>query len=202
MFFGLKLKNAAIALLGSAILAFGMYHVHSFAQITEGGQLGLTLLLQHWFSLSPAISSFVFNVVFFFIGWRTFGKTFIACSAVCTAGFSLTFWICEQFPPLWPELVQYPLLAALLGAVFVGVGTGLCVRVGGAPSGDDALVMSIGHRFHIKLEYIYITFDVAVMLLSLTYIPIKRILFSLLSASLSSWLLGRIQVIFIQAEKS
>ena len=202
MLFGLKPKNAVVALIGSAILAFGMYHVHSFAQITEGGQLGLTLLLQHWFSLSPAITSFVFNVVFFFIGWKTFGKTFLACSAVCTAGFSLTFRLCEQFPPLWPELIHYPLLAALLGAIFVGVGTGLCVRVGGAPSGDDALVMSIGHRLHIKLEYIYITFDVAVMLLALTYIPVKRILFSLLSASLSSWLIGRIQAIPNRSKKS
>lgn len=202
MLFGLKPKNAFIAFAGSAILAFGLYHVHSFAQITEGGQLGLVLLLQHWFSLSPAISSFAFDVVFFFIGWKTFGRTFIACSAVCTAGFSLTFWLCEQFPPLWPELVHYPLLAALLGAIFVGAGTGLCVRVGGAPSGDDALVMSIGHRFHIQLEYIYITFDVAVMLLALTYIPVKRILFSLLSASLSSWLIGRIQAFSIPRKKS
>ena len=191
--FGLKPKNSILAFLGSAILAFGMYHVHSFAQVTEGGQLGLVLLLQHWFSLSPAITSFVFNAVFFFIGWKTLGKTFIACSAICTAGFSLTFWVCEQFPPLWPDLVNYPLLAALLGAAFVGAGTGLCVRMGGAPSGDDALVMSIHHRFHCKIEHIYIAFDVSVMALSLTYIPLKRILFSLLSASLSSWLIGWIQ---------
>lgn len=195
--FGLKPKNSILAYLGSAILAFGMYHVHSFAQVTEGGQLGLTLLLQHWFSLSPAITSFLFNALFFFIGWRTLGKTFIAYSAICTAGFSLTFWICEQFPPLWPDLIAYPLLAALLGAVFVGVGTGLCVRMGGAPSGDDALAMSICHKFGFKLEHIYIAFDVSIMLLSLTYIPLKRILFSLLSASLSSWMIGCIQRIQI-----
>lgn len=191
--FGLKLKNSILAYLGSAILAFGMYHVHSFAQVTEGGQLGLTLLLQYWFSISPAITSFIMNAICFFIGWKTLGKTFIAYSAICTGGFSLTFWLCEQFPPLWPELIGYPLLAALLGAAFVGIGTGLCVRMGGAPSGDDALVMSISHKQRIKLEYVYIAFDVAIMVLSLTYIPLNRILFSLLSASLSSWMIGFIQ---------
>lgn len=190
---GLKVKNAILAFLGSAILAFGMYHVHSFAQVTEGGQLGLILLLQYWFSISPAITSFVINAVCFFIGWKALGKTFIAYSAICTSGFSLTFWLCEQFPPLWPNLIHYPLLAALAGAAFVGVGTGLCVRMGGAPSGDDALVMSISHKLHIKLEYVYIAFDVAIMLLSLTYISLHRILFSLLSASLSSWMIGFIQ---------
>lgn len=47
--------------------------------------------------------------------------------------FSLIYAIVEQFPPLWPQLAQMPLVASLLGAVFVGVGAGLCVRAGGAP---------------------------------------------------------------------
>ena len=191
--FGLKPKNCLLALLGSAILAFGMYHVHSFAQVTEGGQLGLTLLLQYWFHLSPAISSFVINVICFLIGWRTLGKTFIACSGICTIGFSLTFWICEQFPPLWPQLVNYPVIACLAGAFFVGFGTGLCVRMGGAPSGDDALAMSISHHFHIKLHWVYVIFDYSILALSLTYIPLRRIIFSLISASLSSWIIGFMQ---------
>ena len=41
----LKPKSCAFALLGSAILAFGLYNVHSFSGVTEGGVLGLTLLL-------------------------------------------------------------------------------------------------------------------------------------------------------------
>lgn len=41
------------------------------------------------------------------------------------------------------QLADRPLLAAILGALFVGIGVGLCVRAGGAPGGDDALAMSI-----------------------------------------------------------
>ncbi len=193
MSFGLKSKNCMIALLGSAILAFGLYQVHAFSQVTEGGQLGLTLLLQHWFSISPAVSSFIFNCICYFIGWRTLGKTFIAYSAVCTVGFSSTYWVCQQFPPLWPELIHYPLLACILGALFVGVGTGLCVRVGGAPSGDDGLVMSISRKLHIKIELVYIFFDLLVLALALTYIPLRRIGYSLATATLSSWIIGLIQ---------
>ena len=43
----LKLKSCLIALFGSAFLAFGLYHVHSFSGVTEGGVLGMTLLLDH-----------------------------------------------------------------------------------------------------------------------------------------------------------
>ena len=44
-----KLKHIAIILLGSCILAFGMYNIHDQAKITEGGVLGLILLFQAWF---------------------------------------------------------------------------------------------------------------------------------------------------------
>lgn len=186
-------KKVFLALLGSAILAFGLYNIHSFSSVTEGGQLGLTLLLQHWFSISPALSGFVINVICYVVGWKTLGKPFIAYSAVCTVGYCLTYWICEQFPPLWPQIGSYPLLACLAGALFVGVGTGLCVRVGGAPSGDDALAMSISRLAKIKIEYVYLISDFTVLALSLTYIPLRRIAYSVVTVVLSSFLVGFIQ---------
>ena len=186
-------RQCAAAVLGSAILAFGLYHIHSFSAVTEGGQLGLTLLLQYWFSVSPALSSLVINLICYFVGFKTLGSRFIACSAVCAVSFSLTYWICEQFPPLWPQLTDLPLLASLLGALFVGVGTGLCVRAGGAPSGDDALAMSINRLSGWKIEYIYLISDLTVLVLSLTYIPLRRIIYSLLTVMISSALVGIIQ---------
>lgn len=188
----LSRRACVLGLLGSAILAFGLYHIHSFSAVTEGGQLGLVLLLQHWFSLSPAISGLVINALCYAIGWKTLGLPFLTRSGVCAVGFSLTYWICEQFPPLWPGLSGLPLLAALLGAAFVGVGTGLCVRAGGAPSGDDALAMSFSRRWHIKIEWVYLVSDLTVLALSLTYIPWQRIGYSLLTVTLSSLLVGLI----------
>lgn len=134
----ITLKNCAITLLGSFILAFGLYNVHSISGVTEGGVLGATLLLEHWTGISPAFTGGIMNILCYILGWKLLGKEFIAYSALATAGFSGTYKICEQFPHLWPELANMPLLAALVGALFVGVGAGLCVRIGGAPSGDDA----------------------------------------------------------------
>ncbi len=181
------------ALLGSTILAFGLYHIHALSGVTEGGQLGLTLLLRHWFDISPALSGAVINGLCYLLGWKTLGKSFLFYSAVSTAGFSLTYWICEQFPPLWPQLAALPFVAALLGALFVGLGCGLCVRVGGAPNGDDALAMSLSKVTKIKIEYVYMISDITVLLLSLSYIPIRKIIFSLLTVLLSSKLVGFIQ---------
>lgn len=50
-----KLSHMMIAFLSSAFQAFGLYNVHALSGVTEGGVLGLTLLLDNWFGLSPAI---------------------------------------------------------------------------------------------------------------------------------------------------
>lgn len=188
-----SITGSLIALLGGSILAFGLYHIHAQSGVTEGGQLGLTLLLHHWWRISPALSGFVINALCYLIGWRTLGKSFLLYSGVSTVSFSIVYRICEQFPPLWPEIGQYPLVAALLGAIFVGIGCGLCVRIGGAPSGDDALAMSLNRICKIKIEYIYMISDATVLLLSLSYIPVKRIAFSLLTVLLSGKLIGLVQ---------
>ena len=180
---------------GSAILAFGLYHIHAVSCITEGGVLGLTLLLQRWLEISPALSGLILNLLCYGLGWRTFGKTFLLYSAAAGGGFSLFYAIFEQFPPLFPSIAEYPLLAAIAGALFVGMGVGLCVLAGGAPSGDDSLAMSLSHRTRLDISRIYLISDLSVLALSLTYIPISRIVYSLLTVVLSGQIIGWMQKI-------
>ena len=189
----ITLKKCAITLLGSFILAFGLYHVHSISGVTEGGVLGATLLLEHWTGISPALTGGIMNVLCYVLGWKLLGKEFIAYSALATAGFSGTYKICEQFPHLWPGLADMPLVAALVGALFVGVGAGLCVRIGGAPSGDDALAMSISHATGWKIQWVYLMSDLIVLVMSLSYIPVRRIGYSLFTVLLSGQVIGFIQ---------
>lgn len=194
----LKISNCLVLLIGSIIQAIGIYNIHSLSNVTEGGVLGLTLLLQHWLSISPAISSLVLNLICYAIGWRTLGKEFIGYSLVSICIYSITYGILEQFPPLWPKIPLYPLLAAIAGALFIGIGAGLCVRAGGATAGDDALAMSFSHLFHWPIQRIYLVSDLTVLLLSLSYIPLQRIAYSLLTVVLSGQIIGLIQKIHMQ----
>ena len=190
-----KLPRYVTAFLSSAFQAFGMYNIHAVADVTEGGVLGLTLLLEQWFAISPALSGLILNGICYFLGWRTFGKEFIYLSMVAAGGFSVGYGICECFPPLWPEIANIPLLAALLGALFIGIGAGICVRTGGATCGDDALAMSLSKITHIDIQWIYLISDLTVLGLSLSYIPLKKIGYSLLTVILSGQIIGWIQKI-------
>lgn len=197
----IRLKNCIFLILGSAVLAFGLFNVHSFSGVTEGGTLGLTLLLDHWLRISPAISSFVLNCVCYFIGWRTLGKSFILYSMVCCGSFSLFYWIFELIGPVYPAIADHRLVAALVGAVFVGVGAGLCVRFGGAPCGDDALAMSISSKMRLGIKWVYLISDLTVLALSLTYIKWTEIVYSLLTVVLSGQIIGFIEGVGRKSDK-
>lgn len=183
--FRLDVKACFMNLLGGLILAFGIYNIHSISGVTEGGVLGAMLLLEHWFHISPAISGLVLNGVCYFIGWKNLGRDFIGYSIIAGGGFSLFYAIFEKFPRLFPQIADYPLIAALAGAVFIGVGAGIAVRFGGAPSGDDALAMSLSDIFKCRINIIYLISDITVLALSLSYIPLRTILYSLLTVILS-----------------
>ena len=186
-------KNCLTIVLGSAILAFGLYNVHSISGVTEGGVLGLTLLLEHWFGISPSISGLVLNGACYVLGLTLLGKEFILYSIIAGGGFSLFYAIFELFPPLWPQIAQMPLAASVAGAAFVGVGVGLCIRANAAPTGDDSLALSLSHHFKIGIQWVYLLGDLIVLALSLTYIPFSKIIYSLLTVVLSGQLIGLIQ---------
>lgn len=193
LFRTISLRSCLLAAGSSAFLAFGLYNVHALSGVTEGGILGLTLLLQYWFGISPAVSGFLLNLLCFAIGWRMLGHEFLFYSACSSAGFSLAYAVFEQFDPLWPQLAQMPLFASVLGAVFVGLGCGVCVRAGGASGGDDALAMALSYRLNCKIEWIYLATDLSVLALSASYIPLRRLLCSLLTVVLSGRIVGLVQ---------
>ncbi len=189
----IKPKNCLSILLGSAILAFGLYNVHSISGVTEGGVLGLTLLLEHWLDISPSVSGLVLNGACYLLGFRLIGGEFIIYSVIAGGGFSAFYAIFERFPPIWPQIAESPLLAAVAGALFVGVGVGLCIRANAAPTGDDSLALSLSQLLNLGIQWVYLLGDLVVLALSLTYIPFGKIVYSLLTVILSGQLIGFIQ---------
>lgn len=188
-----SLRRILLALLGSAILAFGLCHVHAYSGVTEGGVLGLTLLAHHWLGISPSVSGLILNAACYLFGYKTLGRSFVFYSVIAGGGFSLFYALFELLPPVFPMLIGSPLAAAVVGALFVGIGVGLSVRAGGAPGGDDALAMALSQVLRQPIERIYLASDLIVLLLSASYLPLSNLACSLLTVLLSGRLIGLVQ---------
>ena len=63
------------------------------------------------------------------------------------------------------------------------------------PTGDDALAMSLERVLPLDIQWIYLISDLVVLLISLTYIPVSRITYSLLTVVLSGQIIGLMQKI-------
>ena len=182
-----------IMLLGTAISAFGVYNVHHQSFITEGGILGSLLLLNHWFGITPAVLSPILDFTCYLLAYKYLGKEFLKKAIIATIGFAFFYYMYEQFPPVFPPFYEYPLLAAVLGAVFIGIGVGLVVRSGGAAGGDDALALLIQHFTGLTIDRCYLFTDITVLTLSLSYIPFSKIIYSFITVTISSYIIGKIQ---------
>lgn len=190
---GFTTRKILLILLGAMICTFGIHNIHQRTHITEGGMIGLMLLVKRWLNISPAYITPVLDISCYLLACKFLGGRFIKISIVSTACVSGFYKIWELFPPMLPDLSAHPLTAAVLGGMFVGIGVGLIVRQGGSSGGDDALALTISHTLRWRLSRAYLFTDLTVLILSLSYIPLRRIVFSLITVTISSCLIDLVK---------
>ncbi|MCC0640119.1 MULTISPECIES: YitT family protein [unclassified Clostridioides] len=180
----LFLERIGLILLGSAILAFGVYNFYYLNNITEGGVLGILLLLKNLFNIQPAIANIVIDGLLLLVGYKFFGKKFLIYSIVASISFSVLYDLFEAIGPLVPQS-QNMLLSTILAGITVGVGVGIIVKAGCASGGDDALALVISKTTSLNIGQVYLATDVIVLLLSLVYLSAFDIFYSLIAVTIS-----------------
>ena len=186
------IKSIMLIIIGATILSFGSYNFNYQNNVIEGGVLGLLLLMQHVFNISPSITSVVIDFILFTIGSKFFGKKFLLYSILSTTTFSITYKIWESIGFLVPSFTHNMLIASILAGIGVGVGVGLVVRGGGASGGDDVIAL-LGNKFlKLKVNHVYLITDAIVLLMSLVYLDIKQVFFSIIAVTTSGKIISLI----------
>ena len=179
------IKNIMLIIIGATILSFGSYNFNYQNNVTEGGVLGLLLLMQHVFNISPSITSVVIDFTLFAIGSKFFGKKFLLYSILSTVTFSTTYKIWKIIGFLVPSFTNDMLIGSILAGICVGIGVGLVVRGGGASGGDDVIAL-LGNKFlKLKVNHVYLITDATVLLMSLIYLDINQIFYSMIAVTIS-----------------
>ena len=183
----------AVIMLGTAILSFGIHNIHQRTAITEGGIIGLVLLINHWLGVPASVASPLLDAASYALAFKFLGWDFLLSAGIASVSLAGFYRLWECLPPMLPDLTPYPLAAALLGGAFVGIGVGLIVRQGGSSGGGlfdaNGLLIGIHKLTGWKLSRAYLFTDLTVLLASLSYIPVRRIAFSLVTVTVSSLLI-------------
>ena len=81
-------KHIILILLGSLILSFGIYNLNYQNNITEGGVLGLLLLLKNLFNIELSVANLIIDTALLIMAYKFFGKQFLIYSIIATFSFS------------------------------------------------------------------------------------------------------------------
>ncbi|MBS6024651.1 MAG: YitT family protein [Paeniclostridium sordellii] len=179
-----SVKQIILVLIGSLILSFGLYNFNYQNNITEGGVLGFLLLLKNIFDIKLSLANLIIDIALLLVGYKFFGKKFIKYSILATISFSLSYSFFESIGPIIPKFDNL-VLGSIVAGLFVGLGSGLVVRAGGAAGGDDALALVISKTTSLKIGKIYMITDFFVLGLSLVYLSLSQIALSLIAVSVS-----------------
>ncbi|SET59812.1 YitT family protein [Paenibacillus sp. NFR01] len=178
-----------VILSGTLLLAFTYYHINYQFHLTEGGFVGLSLLGKYVLGVSPSLSMLILDIPVLLIAMFFKGRAFVMNTCISVGAFTLFYSLMERYSGIVIPLHGSLPLAALLSGLFTGLGAGLVLRGGGASGGDDILSLLISEWKGIKVGTVFILMDVAVLALSLFYMPLKETLYTVMAVVVAGYVI-------------
>ena len=165
--------------IGCAMFAFGLVFFNIANHLADGGISGITLIFRALFHIDPAYSTILINVPLIIIGWRFLSRQSLIYTIYGTGMLSLCLWVWQRVP-LTIALHGDLLLSALGAGIIGGFGSGLLYRYGGTTGGTD-IIARIFERFRgVPMGRTLLYLDVVVLLISLVYIDIQHMAYTLI----------------------
>ncbi len=151
-------------ILGSAVFALGFSLFLQPNDLSSGGISGLALVAVELFRVGSVGSlSILINLPLFVLGGLKIGKRFFAGSLL---GMVLSSVLIDAFA-LIPMPVVEPLMSALYGGVFCGLGLGFVFICGSSTGGSDILVRLLKLKYrNVPIGQISLYFDAIVCILT------------------------------------
>lgn len=173
------IKEIVLIILGTSIYAFGLVYLNIANHLAEGGVSGITLILKALFGIDPAYSTLFINIPLILLGGKILGKRSLTYTVLGTLSLSAFLWIWQRVP-LQVNLQHDLLIVSLLAGLVAGIGSGLVYRMGGTTGGSDIIARILEKNYGISMGRSLFALDVIVLLASLSYIDLKRMMYTLI----------------------
>lgn len=179
----------AALICGSFLFSIGINYFAIPNMLSEGGVIGITIITYYLFQWSPAIVSFVLNVILIAAGYKFFDKRTIMYTLITIVFMSLFLHITGD----WGErLGNDPLLAALFAGLFVGGGLGMIFRVGGTSGGATTVAKLLHQFFGWSMGKAVLVIDITVILLSVFVIGKEKAMYTLVAVFVGAKVIDKI----------
>lgn len=173
-------KPILMILLGTFIEACSYYHINFQNSLSEGGFMGISLLVKYVLDISPAITMIILDIPIFILGLKFMGRKFLIYSLFAAVSFSAFYHLCERFSPFVLDLTDTMIIASILSGITTGYGLGLVFRYAAA-GGEEILALLFNKRFGLEIGTFFVISDCIVLVLSLFYISFAQFMYTIIA---------------------
>lgn len=171
------IRDIILVIIGSFIFSVGINAFVISGNLGEGGVTGIAIVLYYAFHISPAITNFVLNAILIIVGYKYLSKRSTYLTIFATVLISIFLSLTET----WHVETGNVVINAVFGGTCVGLGIGIIVLAGGTTAGTVILARIVNKYLDISTPYALLFFDLIVVLISLTEIPLAKCLVTVMS---------------------
>ena len=171
------IRDIILVMIGSFILSAGINAFVISGNLGEGGVTGIAIVLYYAFHISPGITNFVLNAILIIVGYKYLSKRSTYLTIFATVLISIFLGLTET----WHVETGNVVINAVFGGTCVGLGIGIIVLAGGTTAGTVILARIVNKYLDISTPYALLFFDLIVVLISLTEIPLVKCLVTVMS---------------------
>ncbi|MGC7785566.1 YitT family protein [Staphylococcus epidermidis] len=171
------IRDIILVMIGSFIFSAGINAFVISGNLGEGGVTGIAIVLYYAFHISPGITNFVLNAILIIVGYKYLSKRSTYLTIFATVLISIFLGLTET----WHVETGNVVINAVFGGTCVGLGIGIIVLAGGTTAGKVILARIVNKYLDISTPYALLFFDLIVVLISLTEIPLVKCLVTVMS---------------------
>lgn len=188
----ISIKDLIMIAFGTGMYGWGLININIPNNLAEGGISGVTLILRALFNWNPAYTNLLLNVPLLFIGYRILGRRALIYTIWGITSLSVWLWL-WQVVPTPPALHHDMLIAGIIAGIIAGFGLGIVFRFGGTSGGSDVVARIVEQKFSIPIGRTMFVLDAIVLLLSLVYIDIVHMMYTLIASFVFSQVVNMTQ---------
>ena len=183
-------------IVGAFIVAVGFSVFLLPNQVASGGVSGISTILNGLFGWNAGIVQYAFNIPLFIAGILVLGKNFGLKSFVGTI--ALPFFVI--FMSDWEPWTLNPLLGAIFGGIFVGLGIGIVFKGNASTGGTDLLAQIITKYTGVTLGTSVLLIDGIIAISAAIAFDLEKGLYAIIGLYVTTKTIDIVQLGFSQSK--
>ncbi len=163
--------------------------------LLSGGLAGIGIIVYFLTGLPVGAQVLIYNVPLFIAAYKTLGSRYIGGVVLGTVLFSVGLDATHFLNGLAP--VPDPMLAAIFGGIFNGLGYGLLFRLDGSSGGLDIVAAIIRKYYSFNMGGVIFAFNCIIMTISAFMFGVMPAMYTLISMFLSATVTDKVVAGFV-----